>query len=332
MRKRINKVIALLAVLGILTGSGTVVYGNEENIADQEEQLTKEKESIYIDNTGCYEGMETSYSEGYVPEITENEVKIVLPLLVKGNLKEKKLHVHPDLGSATQAPYVYKNYDEDVVEEEKTISTGEVRKVYYVSILLQLKEEREAGTYPINWEVTGVLENGETLTQTFSTYVNIDAKKNESSEDNPADQEIPGTDTNEQNPGNIAVDGDTGGGSFVEHTGETVTEVKHNPKLLHIETKCNKKTVEPGDKIKLELTFQNKSKKETIRNVALRVGSNNENVAIRNKTKKRRPRCYQHRGRQCANISPNNHERRNERRKESIHPSAPFHLTTRGRG
>ena len=56
MRKRINKAIALLAVLGILTGSGTVVYGNEENIADQEEQLTKEKESIYIDNTGCYEG------------------------------------------------------------------------------------------------------------------------------------------------------------------------------------------------------------------------------------------------------------------------------------
>lgn len=150
MRKKINKAIALLTVLGILTASGTVVYGNEENIADQEEQLTKEKESIYIDNTGCYEGMETSYSEGYVPEITENEVKIVLPLSVKGNLKEKKLHVHPDLGSATQAPYVYKNYDKDVVEEEKTISTGEVRKVYYVSILLQLKEEREAGTYPIN--------------------------------------------------------------------------------------------------------------------------------------------------------------------------------------
>lgn len=70
----------------------------------------------------------------------------------------------------------------------------------------------------------------------------------------------------------------------MENTGETATEVKHNPKLLHIETKCNKKTVEPGDKIKLELTFQNKSKKETIRNVALRVGSNNENVAIRNKT------------------------------------------------
>ena len=47
MRKKINKAIALLAVLGILAGSGNVVYGNEENIADQEEQLTKEKESIY---------------------------------------------------------------------------------------------------------------------------------------------------------------------------------------------------------------------------------------------------------------------------------------------
>jgi len=39
MRKKINKAIALLAVLGILAGSGNVVYGNEENIADQEEQL-----------------------------------------------------------------------------------------------------------------------------------------------------------------------------------------------------------------------------------------------------------------------------------------------------
>lgn len=48
MRKRINKVIALLAVLGILTGSGTVVYGNEENIADQEEQLTKEKKVFIL--------------------------------------------------------------------------------------------------------------------------------------------------------------------------------------------------------------------------------------------------------------------------------------------
>ena len=69
--------------------------------------------------------------------------------------------------------------------------------------------------------------------QTFSTYVNIDAKKNESSEDNPTDQEIPGTDTNEQNPGNIAVDGDTGGGSFVEHTGGNSDRGgRHNPKLL----------------------------------------------------------------------------------------------------
>lgn len=33
MRKKINKAIALLTVLGILTASGTVVDGNEENIA-----------------------------------------------------------------------------------------------------------------------------------------------------------------------------------------------------------------------------------------------------------------------------------------------------------
>ena len=36
MRKKINKAIALLAVLGILAGSGNVVYGNEQNIADQD--------------------------------------------------------------------------------------------------------------------------------------------------------------------------------------------------------------------------------------------------------------------------------------------------------
>ena len=52
-------------------------------------------------------------------------------------------------------------------------------------------------------------------------------------------------------------------------------------------------------------------------------------VSTESKNKKHRPRCYQHRGRQCANISPNNHERRNEGR--SL-PPAPFHYTTEGRG
>nr|DAG61241.1 MAG TPA: hypothetical protein [Bacteriophage sp.]DAH39262.1 MAG TPA: hypothetical protein [Caudoviricetes sp.]DAK22313.1 MAG TPA: hypothetical protein [Caudoviricetes sp.] len=35
---------------------------------------------------------------------------------------------------------------------------------------------------------------------------------------------------------------------------------------------------------------------------------------------KSRPRCYQHRGRQCANISPNNHERRNSRNHKRYRP------------
>ena len=48
MRKKINKAIALLAVLGILAGSGNVVYGNEENIADQEEQLTRKKKVFIL--------------------------------------------------------------------------------------------------------------------------------------------------------------------------------------------------------------------------------------------------------------------------------------------
>ena len=46
-------------------------------------------------------------------KITENEVKISVTAVSERKFKEKKLHVHPDLGSATQAPYVYKNYDKD---------------------------------------------------------------------------------------------------------------------------------------------------------------------------------------------------------------------------
>lgn len=311
-KKKIGKIIALLTVVSIIGTSGNIVYGSDgEEEISQEEQIKKEKESIYIDNTGCYEGMTASYSEGYIPEITGDQVNIVLPLFVKGNLKEKKLHVHPDLGTITNAPYIYKNYDKDVAEEEKTINTGEVRTVYYVNIVLQLKEEREEGTYPINWEVTGTLENGDTITQTFVTYVNIDEKnkkEEEKGEENPTDQEnsegpamdgeekgeknptdqenseAPVTDTDEQGSGGLITDGNSGNGPAVTEVADPGVTVKSNPKLLHIETKCDKSTIEPGDEVKLELTFQNKSKKEAIQNVVLQVESNNENVAVQNKT------------------------------------------------
>lgn len=265
-KMKICKIVALLVAVGIIGTSEDIVYGSDikEEIS-QEEQIKKEKEYIYIDNTGCYEGMTATYSEGYIPEVIDDQINIVLPLLVKGNLKEKKLHVHPDLGNITNASYIYKNYDKDVIEEAKTVNTGEVRNVYYVNIVLQLKEEREEGTYPINWEVTGTLESGDTVTQTFVTYVNIDEKKEEDEEEeNTVSPENPAPPTTE--------------------TDETDNIVKNNPKLLHIETKCEKETVEPGDEVKLELTFQNKSKEESVQNVVLQVESNNENVAIQNKT------------------------------------------------
>lgn len=230
---------------------------------------------LYIDNQTVYTGMDTSYSKGYIPNASEDSVVVILPLLSKGEILNKEILVSPHLGETNDSPFVYKNYELYVREREVSIAGTDHNKkmVYYVSLTLELKQQRIGGTFPVTWDISGESVDGLKFQQEFITYVNVDEKKAEEEkpqDGNPETDEMALLDVPQQteNPS--------------EENEEN--EKKPSPKLLHIGTKCEKEKIIPGDQITFTLQFQNKDVKEDINNVSLTISDEEKGVSVLNES------------------------------------------------
>lgn len=123
--------------------------------------------SLKIDDKNLYDGMEKPYKSGYAPAIKNGKAIIVLPLLAEGN--PGKLTVTPNLGDASSAPFVFKNYQKTIGQTEQKINgTEETKKIYYIRFDLPLAKSRMNGTYPVLIDVAG-----KDISQSFTTYVTI---------------------------------------------------------------------------------------------------------------------------------------------------------------
>ncbi len=252
----------------------------EQEVPDQEDNAGVE---LYIDNQTVYEGMNTSYSNGYIPIEEENSVEIILPLLNRGKILNKEVRVSPNIGDTQGNPFVYKNYDMRIKEEKIQVTgTDEKKSVYYVKLTLELKQERKGGTFPVIWEISGESTGGEKFAQTFTTYVNISEKKEEETTEG---EEVPehGEENEPTDPEGNEMDFQ--GGQQEESVPQEETEKKkESPKLLHTGTTCDKEEIIPGDSVSLLLQFQNMNEKEDIHNVSLTVLSQEKNISILNES------------------------------------------------
>ena len=252
----------------------------EQEVPDQEDNAGVE---LYIDNQTVYEGMNTSYSNGYIPIEEENSVEIILPLLNRGKILNKEIRVSPNIGDTQGNPFVYKNYDMRIKEEKIQVTgTDEKKSVYYVKLTLELKQERKGGTFPVIWEISGESTGGEKFAQTFTTYVNISEKKEEEMTEG---EEVPehGEENEPTDPEGNEMDFQ--GGQQEESVPQEETEKKkESPKLLHTGTTCDKEEIIPGDSVSLLLQFQNMNEKEGIHNVSLTVLSQEKNISILNES------------------------------------------------
>lgn len=253
---------------------------NEPEIPDQESSKDVE---LYIDNRTVYEGMDTSYTNGYMPKEGENTVEIILPLLNKGEILNREIRVSPNIGDTQGNPFVYKNYDMYVKEKEiPTVGTEEKKSVYYVKLTLELKQEREGGTFPVVWQISGESTEGERFEQSFTTYVNITEKK----EKEKTEEEEVSENGEENGAVNEEInEGDSGGGQPGEGSPqEDADKKKQSPKLLHTGTTCDKEEIVPGDSTAFVLQFQNMNEKEDISNVSLTVSSQEKSISILNES------------------------------------------------
>lgn len=127
-----------------------------------------------IDNQNIYEGMEKSYSSGYIPKTDGKKAVVMLPLLPKRKIAENRMTVTLRFGESENLPFVQKNY-------EKTVSYGmyntknrtEPSGCYLVTFDLELKKDRCNGNYPVTLSVSAEDETGNEISQEFVVYVAI---------------------------------------------------------------------------------------------------------------------------------------------------------------
>ncbi len=137
-----------------------------ESVVTKEDTTDSTKESsgeLRIDNRNKYDGMSKTYAEGYIPQVTDGTVAIVLPLAFSDADTTRTLQVTFGLGDPDTSPFVFSNYDRTIECADCPVNnaSGTV-KAYLLTANLALKADRENGVYPltlhIEWQTVGGAE------------------------------------------------------------------------------------------------------------------------------------------------------------------------------
>ena len=133
-------------------------------------------EELVIDNANTYSGMSKTYSAGYIPTVKDGKVTIVLPLVYGGSegIVDDTITVTPDLGSTSNSPFVFANYEKNVKQQENTINGGASTKPsYLVKFTLPLTSGRVNGVYPVTIKTRFEATTSGVVEQTFVVNVTI---------------------------------------------------------------------------------------------------------------------------------------------------------------
>lgn len=228
-------------------------YIGADDIKDDEsvsDEPTKINTKLYIDNQNIYEGMNKSYSEGYIPTIENGSVLVVIPLKANNIIKDSTITASVDLGTGETIPFVQKNYEKDFGIGTFFVNGGASQsESYLVRFNLELKQERYNGSYPVNINISAYAEDGTEINQTFITYVTI-----------------------------------TDGKSLTPEPEEIVDEEDapvFTPKILVSSYSFSNSEIKQGDTVTAEVVFINTSKTDSVKNmtVALSTGEKLELVS-----------------------------------------------------
>ena len=197
---------------------------------------------LVIDNENCYEGMDRTYSQGYVPKIEAGTVCLVVPLLCNTELQENRIRAALNLDNSQLSPFVSKNYEKTISLRTVPVNNGGGKaESYVVSFDLELKPDRYNGSYPVMLTVQGTDMNGRELQQDFTIYVNITDGKDPNAE-----------------PSTEAV------------TEEPVTYV---PKVMVESAHFSREEIQAGEDVTADITLVNTSQSEAIRNMTVTVNA-----------------------------------------------------------
>ena len=125
--------------------------------------LAAEGSALSIDTGYDIEGQ--TYGNGYVPMVSNNAVRILLPLTT-GQEGLSSLRVTPVFDAGADSPFSYGNY-------EFNVSWDPDNGIFPVTLDLPLKADRKNGAYPVEFRCAYTDAAGTAYTQSFTDQVTI---------------------------------------------------------------------------------------------------------------------------------------------------------------
>lgn len=252
-KKRIAGLIAACLVVSLVVWPMQVAVQAKDTITAEDGKKEDSSAQLLIDNENCYDGMDKTYADGYMPRVENQTAYLVVPIVSTVPLKDQSLRVSLSLGNGEKDPFVNKNYEKTVRLQEHVVNQQAERvNSYRIAFPLELKTERYNGSYPVVLTLKATDESGTMLQQELTVYVTI----------------RDGMDPN------------------AEPTTEATTEapVVYAPKLLVESCSLSKESAEAGDTVTATMKLVNESQSESIQNLSVTVSAEEEYLTLMSAT------------------------------------------------
>lgn len=218
---------------------------------------------LQIDDANIYDGMDKAYRDGYLPQVKNGVVTLVLPLIADGDIKASQIIVTPNLGDSYSSPIQYKNYqktfvlEEHLVNEEKNKDTGleEGVEAYLVYFEFPLKSDRKNGTYSVSLDIQAQSSSGNIIQQTYTCYFTI--ADGESTDEVIEPQVDMGMITEEETP-------------------------ESQPRILISKYSLDSSPVSAGEDFTATVTLRNTSETMSVQNMVVTVSCDSANFVLKN--------------------------------------------------
>lgn len=260
--------------------------------------------AITLDSEHVYEGMTSSFSKGYMPKVTDSSVRVVIPYLANCPLRDNMLTVKADVSSAAACGVTAKSYIKKVklknckvssakgssgensapVKNGQKENTGEV-KAYLYDCKFSLDKERQGGTGPIVLTASGITEDGQEISFSYTVFAvlskTVSSEESDNNHSNSNNSDNHSQENNNGDPSSIGEEGGyEGSSSGGEFAGETKQEVIHQPKIILESCNLSGEKLEAGKSYAVSAIFKNCNNQRAISNMKVTLSMESSSIQI----------------------------------------------------
>lgn len=271
------------------TESDTGTLTETETDSEKQSESGKQEQSAYIgiDNRHRYGGMKQSFSEGYQPKIKKNTLYLAVPFTSSEKLRGDCLTVDLAFAQDKNSPFVFKNYQKDIVRRWYVLQDGVMhedadqsgndlteqgaeqpnqdrKQAYLYTCEVPLQPAAAPGQYSVTVKAWGYTEKGEKLTLEYQIFVRIPEP--------PADENDNASGSGESVSG--------GGGGFSGESGEETEEIIRQPKMLLEECSLTDRGLEAGAQETMRVSFRNRSASQTMYNLKVVLQTESKDIRM----------------------------------------------------